>query len=493
MRLVGFLFLILSSANSALASDNKAPLKVWLDMQGIEIQRAATLRYRNILQKTFARPIVYVSSDTHLADVRLMDRFTGEVENTWHTSNYLIDVIPSFSLVKKSDRLLPQVPLVGVIRRPYLTDFSGTRYMLDNMNTALTMLKNNRLDMILDYSREAGYYSEVDATTEIQKISEAKSVRVLFRSLEMTNQFNLAMSEIAGVQENIDNVIDSVEPFSNQNKDEKSFTWLMIAKQFDQQSNELVVTDMDIKISLWLETLLPEYRITTEQANITRAFEQISSRDNVCVVNIRKSSGREALANYSVPTYVFLDYRLYAMQGTRAQQDAEKWLREEPTALIRIGEFSGDFPTAIFGYYEYINRSPYYRESIEGAINRNQRQFVSIKSVDTDRSITLLQRNRLDFLISFPFVMQQTPALQFGNTLLVSYPIYPFNQPLVSHFACSKSKQGDHLIESINLLLANPGHRQSLRTLIVEDMLSPDKQAFIDAFDALFAKVLGDY
>lgn len=491
MKRVVFLFGLVLLFQSAWVSANQQqrPLLVWLDFENVEAQRSARLRYKNILEKAFNRPVTYSQNSDNFPEIRLIDRPQEEKDDDWITGNYLIDVIPAFSLIKLRDHTLPQVPLVGVIRRPYFYPYKGTRSPLDDMNLAINMLANKRLDMILDYERDSAFYSQLQDNVEIIPLSTPKNIRVLFRNLQQTLRFNQALSEIAGIKENIDNIIEDVASSPPKQEDvDGKFTWLMIAKYFDEISNELVVTNTDTSISIWLQNQLSQFDFSIEQTNVSNGFERLAKDPNACIVNTTKSKGREALAYYSLPTYVFLDYHLYAVAGTSAQKNLEKWYLQHARNPVEFSTFFDAYPATLFGYSEYLNRTANYAKSVKNDLIGHPERFIKIKTRDRIRNLTLLRRKRVDYLIAFPFVMFQTVNDQSLKIELKSYPIKHFDTPYVSYIACAKSPEGKNLTDKINGILRIKENRNRLKKLINHDMLPADQAAFSRAFDKVLSE-----
>ena len=458
---------------------------VWLDFEHAESQRAARLRYRNILEKTFQRPVVYVHNRRTGAEIRLIDRKLTDVDHNWIVSHYLIDEIPGFSLISRQEYEKQERPAIGVIRRPYLYPYQGVRYSIDNMNVAHTMLKNKRIDYILDYTRESGYYTQLNPKLVVEQLSQSRAIRVLLSNQENAQHFNRAMNNLAGIKRYSD------QPDNNglsQNSNE--FRWLMVARQLDHGSNELTATDVDVKITLWLESQLVDYRIKTELSNPDHAFKVLRQNSNICIVNTEKAVAEQTFAVFSAPTHVFLDKRLYSHQYSKANSLAHTWFIKNESGLFDLSTFAQENPTTIFGYFEQSAGADTIAWAFRDVINAYPHRFIKIKNEAIDRSINLLRKSRIDFLIAQPLEMQQI-KLQFESVPpLSSYPVRYFENPIPLHIACSNDDNGGTLIARINQLLLDQSSRTQLKTLIAEEMLPDDQAAFVEAFDEAYLQLL---
>ena len=466
--------------------ESEPPLLVWLDFEHAESQRAALIRYRSLLERAFERPVVYTHIEQSITEIRLIDRRIEQQNTPWHVSQFLIDEIPGFSLIKKAGLARRDPPLVGVIKRPYLLPYQGVRYNIDNMNVAHTMLKNRRLDLILDYSRESGYYTQLDNTLLIEELSQPRSIRVLFRYEHAADTFNQAMRTVAGIKKNTDVTL----PKSEIEGEDKIFQWFLIAKQLDLESNEHIATNIDIKISLWLESQLTDYQINTDLVTLSEVKERLAGVGNVCIVNTEKTETQEFEAVYTTPTYLFLDKRMYSYQQSPADRLAKSWFAQSGTELFDLSAFAQGIPTSIFAYFEQSVGADVVARAYRDFIAAHPHRFIKIKPDAIGRSIELLDHGRIDYLIAQPFEIQQLKQRIKALPPMSSYTLKHFDAPVAQQFACSSNQAGQLLVDKINLLMSDQKSRYALKVLVGEDMLPNDRAAFVEAFDQMYLQLL---
>lgn len=483
---LGF-FLILFPDSSVLANNKQqGSLQVWLDIEQVKLSRQSIDRYKRILSQVFKLPTTFNTEQSDNTNIIITSRSGGLESGHWIKSELLIDTLPSFSLITLTDKKSSQQPLTGAVRRPYVYKTAGQVYMLDDMNVALKLLKNKRLDSILDYTKESSYYLFDTPTLQQTKLSEAQEVYIYFKNQQMMTQFEQGMEGALIGLENGSNLSENLELNKNalapseqplligKNK----LKLFLIRKRYNAQSNQLEVTQSDIKTTNWLKKILPDFSFEVSQSNISTAYDTLTKSAHSCILNISKSAEREVYATYSLPTFVYLNYRIYVKSNSDAYHSITSGLKNaKDKGVLDLQPYFDVHQEGLVAYFGYIDRTSSYKDVIQPLVNNHPARFLNLKPEDSERGIQMLEKGRIDYLIAYPFAMEdRVEAFPFIRQF-ISFSFQRYTRARPVYLACSKSNLGNEVMQKLNMALKQEQSRERFFNLIFESMIDSDKQA----------------
>ena len=484
-----FALFSLATVSVALPTSASQTSKVWLDIEHVELSRQSLARYKNILTEAFDKPVEFVNQNSDDVQIRISNKFVAMSETQWHNSRYLLDLVPGFSLTTRKNEPLTPSSITGIIRRPYLYQSPNQKYLLDDMNVALSLLENKRIDGIVDYTTEGMYYIFEKENLNQNVLLDSTSVLIFFTSVERAGKFDELMEQNIGIEKNQKQLIEDVVPLSTTpNAISNEITLSLILKQFDPIRNALKVTKSDSDVKQWLTTNLPEYRFHSQEVNTNKAYESLAKAENHCILNTSRNPKRLEHALFSQPTFAYLDFQLYVKVGTPAHLDVEQHLKRIGVKeVVDISLLISENPNSIIGYYEYINRTKHFTQTLERGIKMSPDRFVKVTSTQSHKSEQLLRNERIDYLVTFPVVVQQEFNRAGQDMPLMSYPFKYYDKVVPAFIACSKSEQGKQVIQKVDQLLSEKAARNELVEIISQDMIPSDKKyikrAFIQGFE----------
>lgn len=490
MKLTFYIFVILfinpSFSSELLANNNKELLIVWLDMDQAKQSRQSIMRYEQTLNSIFEQPLAFVQTPTQNVDIRITNRYQGAHFEPWLKARFPIDVIPAFNLTTRQQGNKADPPLIGVIRRPYAHTIEDDSYLIDDMAVALELLENKRIDGILDYANEAGYYMFNAADLKQSTLSVEQNVDVFFRDAEMLKRFDDAMHSTWAISQNTETVIEKPNEIEKTiSAMTKNIQLVLLAKEFDAKNNKLRVSQTDLNMGEWLINEVEQFSIdiTTQGNTVKKAYEKLIASNNTCILNTTKTNNRKQYTVYSSVSYVYLDYQLYVKTGSEAESLIKQWLANPINkGKLNLKSYFNTNQRGLVGYYEYIERTPKFEAAIDSFIQTKPSRFLKLSAKEEPRSVQLLNKARIDYLITYPFVIEKEIV---KNTFVKGFSSFSFehyDKPFPVYTGCSKSDTGELFIAEVNTLLEDPEKNTQLLEIIFGRALASDQKVLKKAF-----------
>ena len=468
---------------SCLSLAEQGPMVVWLDINDVDVSRQQIVRYQNILKDTFKRPVRITRNELPNVDAIIVDRLMRTETDGWITSTNLLDVIPGFTLVTLSEQT-PDNPLIGQLQRPFMLKLDSQSYPLNDMTIAADMLTAGRIEAILDYRENGALYQIKNQDFKLHEIRPHTSIRVAFKSKQMARTLDNALYALAGVEQNAEQLNDVVKDIQlNDTRD--ILNWYLVVKQFDPVDNKLHATPEDIAATQWLQEKWPHKRFNILHTNTNTAYEKLASQESACVFNTGRNPQRESMALYSDVTFVFLDFHLYTLADSPADQSLQKWTQDYATDSVNMLDYFEQNDLGLIGYYQYLLRLKGYEEAIKPLIEKMPERFIEIRATGPKKSITLLDQERIDYLLIPPYLLQFELSESERIGKLSSYRYSKSSGAFPTHLACSRSEEGQAVVSMMNQVLADPNDRQELFKLYTRFMINADVPSFIREFDRL--------
>ena len=385
-----YLLLIVFGSYWSCALASEKPLRIWLSVEGIEFSAQTMERYKTIVEDALQTPAVLSVTPIENADIKIVDSIMRVENDGWETTRMLLDIIPSFSLVSLQDSLPPSA-IIGFIKRPHMVHLTSGRYPLDDMNVAADMLAAGRIDAIMDYTENAALYQLRHSTFKSNTVRINTDLRIAFRDKSLAVKMDETLAGFNAVSDKELRLSEAVKNIDIGDRNE-FLNWYLIAKQFDPVDNKLYPTQEDMAFTKWLEAQWPDVHFNIVSTNLRTAYKQVLVEKNSCVVNTRKKEAREDMALYSDVSFVFLDFQVYVLAGSKADQRLSEWQRQHGTQTIDFMAYFTAHQTGLIGYYQYLSMLGGYKKSVAPIFEAMPDRFIEIKVSSPKMSVDLLNR-----------------------------------------------------------------------------------------------------
>jgi uncharacterized protein (TIGR02285 family) len=487
LRYLIVLILLFCLVKSVVANESAIqPLTVLLDLKPVNANQMLIDEYQQFFAQVFSRQAVFTTNERKNIDIIIANSLDVENQNLWSKSEYLLDVVPAFSITQVRDNPSIDYKKLGSVTRPYMHELSRGSYLIKDMDAALIALKNKRIDGIIDYTKESSYY--VFDNPELVQVthSEKQPLSVFFKSSAMRQLFESFLDMRPITPKNNQLGISPAPSKAEKTLGAKDLIQLyLIPKQLDPETNKLQVASTDAVSSQWLISHLNNYQIQTQQGTTNQAFELLAKQDNVCVLNTFSGPERKKIAVFSLPTYVYLNFQLYVQKNGLADQTLKQWVTTYGN--LNLKDYFAENKSGLVGYYEYINRTSGFASNIAPFIQQDMERFSKLTVNATQRSLRLLDMNRIEYLIAYPLILEQYYGGGLFDSELNSYSFEHYDKFRPVYVSCSQSVLGNDFILSLNRLLKNKQNRQSLTDAFTQKMLPSDKKSVTQIFEQLYA------
>ncbi len=227
----------------------------------------------------------------------------------------------------------------------------------------------------------------------------------------------------------------------------EQFIWLTDDPLDVTQLQHALPTSIGSHTSKLVLSKLTQYDIKVQVASIPRIDKLLVKYDNMCVANRVKTKKRMSENIFSLPLNLYMGLRLYHLDKLQPEFESDG---TKINSLSRFLELNKGKTLGLAhgrSYGEFLDRE---------LIKVPQNSIITRSG--SDRYVALLNmffKSRLDFIIEYP--VQVKDHLKLFNNLprTISYEIAETPQFILGYIACSKSKQGQVIIEDINQVLKN--------------------------------------
>jgi uncharacterized protein (TIGR02285 family) len=188
---------------------------------------------------------------------------------------------------------------------------------------------------------------------------------------------------------------------------------------------------------------MPEYQHKMPITTLARAMSDIKAGKHACHPALYKTPEREKDMIFSTASMLNPSSRIIAKHKT-----ISAFIENEQVSLERILQDE----SLIFGHV--LTRS--YGSAIDDVLKQhhNIQNFISVENLDLSRIFKLIERDRVDATIAFPFEIQHYVQNNPDSTgELVAYPIKNISAYSTGAIACPKTPWGKEVIDKINTIL----------------------------------------
>lgn len=188
---------------------------------------------------------------------------------------------------------------------------------------------------------------------------------------------------------------------------------------------------------------MPEYQHEMPITTLARAISDIEAGHNVCHPSLFITAEREKYMLFSNAAILNPSNRIIAKP-----ESIVAFLENGQVDLAQL--LQQDW--LLFGHVK--NRS--YGNTIDDMFKKHNpiKKFISIENIALDRVFKLIERDRIDLTIAYPFEVEhylKNDKLALGQ--LVAYPIKDISPYITGSVACPKNAWGEKIIKKINRIL----------------------------------------
>lgn len=199
------------------------------------------------------------------------------------------------------------------------------------------------------------------------------------------------------------------------------------------------IVDEASMINIWDSILAhsqPKLTPIYQHMSLTRSWVEISKIPNACMINKIKNTQREAIGVFaSYPFSIFPPVRLIALEKNQAKFSQPFSLQTLNKNKLKIG----------------IAKSRSYGADVDNFIAANPEYFY-VRAAENSMSklIDMLLKERVDAIIDFSQIVIDHQMDTAQSQPIVSIPLLEAPEPILSYIVCSKSPQGQTIINAIN-------------------------------------------
>ncbi|PKG85381.1 hypothetical protein CXF85_07280 [Colwellia sp. 75C3] len=196
-----------------------------------------------------------------------------------------------------------------------------------------------------------------------------------------------------------------------------------------------------------LMTALSQYQFNIEYAQSPSIARLLKKLPNSCAPNRMKTPDRLKDNIYSLPLNIALGLRLYFKQTAKLSNLSQKIFNKNTQSI--------SLPSLFVGKSTYnlgIEKGRSYGVSIDAEINSLEKHNLVIRRGDeaTKSLVRMLLKDRIDYMIDYPFDMSETLSNLSSEIEIGSLPITSSSDYIVGYVACHKGSLGQRIIEDIN-------------------------------------------
>jgi uncharacterized protein (TIGR02285 family) len=193
----------------------------------------------------------------------------------------------------------------------------------------------------------------------------------------------------------------------------------------------------------------PKLQPSYEQMSMTRAWVEIAKIPNACMLNKIKNSSRETQVIFSdYPFTIFPPVRLITLKKNSHKVSQPFSMQSLKQGKIKVG----------------VAKSRSYGHDIDGFIALNSQYFYVRGAEDSmSKLIDMLLKERVDAIIDFTQVVSTHLEGTDSLNATISLPIQEAGNPILAYITCTKSPQGQAVINAINTSYQTNAVKQSFQ------------------------------
>lgn len=410
---------------------------------------------------------IWISSESAIRNKQLAN---------WSRSSYSLDYIPTFLEISLAQPK-PQVGITGQTRGPYQLIADIQLQDIQDSAAAIRLLNSGRVDKVISHSNNAHQYANQPLLV-VKELNNSTALFVSFRDKRLLDRYNKNIFTA-----NTNSFVDINEMALPEVSSDNTIIWQLFFKYFDENLNKLVLLDADKEATLWYQSKLPQFNLAQAFGTVADGFDAMRKQPNVCLLNIFKTEERTAFAHFTEPSVAYLNERLYALDNSEFGMKLAASTSDNTVDLNQAAAL------AAYSYESrniaidsrYLSRFP---TSLAELMEERAAQFINSQPWRKDTLINQLVQQEIAGFIDLPNMVEEDLAKLESGAQITSYSIEGLAPFRVGYVACSKSPQGEAVIEQINQVLADESNRIALAEIYAKHFDKNTKataqKAFID-------------
>lgn len=252
-----------------------------------------------------------------------------------------------------------------------------------------------------------------------------------------------------------------------------------LAKVTKVKDIELKEIDTEESTFSLIEEQLTEFDIHHKESSYKHALNYMETYPNTCIRDIVKNPEREKLFIFSQPQTLILGARVYLSPNTTLNENKP---------INKIDEV--DLVEFIKGHPDYIIAIEYersYGEKLDNQIElipQKNKYFIEGSSSESVL-VMMVYNNKVDAIIQYPSMIYNVSRI-ISEKPLASYAISQGAKYQFGHIACSKTKEGQYLIDQFNKALTKVYSSPSYLSAHTRWIEQSSQKDFLQLYQQLF-------
>lgn len=205
----------------------------------------------------------------------------------------------------------------------------------------------------------------------------------------------------------------------------------------------------------FFEKNLPDYNHKNSVMTMTRYYLSAKENKDICFCDMLKTPERESILYYSKPIVLAAALRIYIKPGGKINQGT--------STVTSLEELMSDYQ--LNGIFEK-NRS--YGTKLDALIEKySPNPNIQVAQVTPERLYQLLEDQRADYIVEYPFALGTTQKRLKSNVDLIPLKISEQVPYTIAYVTCAKTPTGLKVINSINEVLDKKRDSDEYRKLFM--------------------------
>jgi len=448
-------------------------LTAYFDSYEIDISKAQRQKLQGLLSNALSANVVF-SPDNVLTDHDIRLSLDMHEQPRWHRALYTLDHVPEFISVSLPDAA--KSGLVGQMQGQYQYR-QPDLYPVDSVSNALTMLRNGRLDSVIDVRSNEFFYRVKSQDLNVESLRQSAYLFVDFRSKALADKFDATILQYS-------NITDTKAVDPNRSESNK-LTLIRIAKVFDAEKQRLVASPDEVEASEWLRQKMPEFDIDLVDTNSVATLGKLRRGENVCALNVRKTEERSKVGIFTLPSRVFLSLKLF-VNKTLPSLDYLQQLQQSQ-GYIDLSKVLLEYPQGLVALPENSSRYDEIEPNLQRYLRANPNRVITVRRQNNFKGYQLLKQNRVDYLVEFPTTLKSFMTEQDDHRDFDSFDLKSPGTVVNTYTICTNSAVGERAAAAINRLILADESRKKLVSIYTKGLTSSDTLRFNRAIEEAIA------
>lgn len=453
--------------------------------------------YWNIIEEVFKDHYQIVKTTTHwnkaknlvssqLADVLI--GVTSKEEDFFTLSSSHIDRSYPLYAIYQSEQFTINTPqdlenLAVAIRKHSSIDnllpnnIHG--YFVDSVYQVDKLISNSRVDIAVAYAFNKNLTSKSKQLTR-KVILPKQKLYVGFpkndKGKMRQKEFDQAMKK-ALKEDRIAKLFPSALKYQHanyfDNQKEKTLKWNLEPRLFNEKTNRLEVLQREIDYSEYLSKQLSQYNFQFESMPYKQTLV-VEPNTTICSLTLKQPKHKDAELIFSQPAHVFIRPKLFFLNENIPSTISHLM---DDNASVDIHSLLNDN-----AYLQIaITRNSNIHTSLKGIVNKQSLSRLHIiDDLNYKSMVSLLLAKRIDAFIAWPSMVgelldNKSDIEQFRSLALKQ----KIGDNVFSFITCSKTTEGERLIDQINAIISTPKHQTPLYQQSLKQLDQDTKADFI--------------